>query len=182
MMFSGLPGEQLHEGKGYISPKKEKGAVDRDWVHITPNQDFDGVEGDFKGVDGDFGIFCRGVWTIDVDTRLSSMLAGALCSTGPDTTEGVEGGVRVPSTGLAIMKGAKNIVWGVCPSSLIPSKGFEAGCVWINASANASRFCRALSDGCRPRTRVYSWSSHCGKVSKQENPSHIRRMLCSEHE
>jgi hypothetical protein len=103
--------------------------VDRDWVHVTPNPDFDGVEGDLDGVDGDFGIFHRGVWTVDVDAGLSSVLVGAFCSAGPDTMEGVEGGARAPSTGLAIMKGAENIVWGVCPSSLIPSKGLEARCV-----------------------------------------------------
>ena len=95
-------------------------------MHITPNQDFNGVEGDLDGVDGDFGIFCRGVQTIDVDAGLSSVLVGAFCSTGPDMTEGVEGGARAPLTGLAIMKGAENIGWGVCPSSLIPSKGLEA--------------------------------------------------------
>ena len=54
-----------------------KGAVDRDWAHITPNQDFDGVEGDLEGVDGEFGTFRRGVWTVDVNARLSSVLAGA---------------------------------------------------------------------------------------------------------
>ena len=133
--------------------------MDRDWVQFTPNQDFDGVEGDLDGVDSDFGAFCRGVRTVDVDTRLSSVLAGAFCSAGPDMTEGVEGGVRAPSTGLAIMKGAENIVWGVCPSSLVPSKGLEAGRVWINVSANVSRFCKVSSDGCRPRMRVCSWSS-----------------------
>ena len=100
--------------------------MDQDWVHVTPNQDFDGVEGDLEGVDGDFGAFCRGVRTVDVDTRLSSMLAGAFCSTGPDAMEGVEGGARAPSTGLTVMKGAENIVQGVCPSSLVPSKGLEA--------------------------------------------------------
>ena len=31
--------------------------IDQDWVHVTLNQDFDGVGGDFDGVDGDFGIF-----------------------------------------------------------------------------------------------------------------------------
>ena len=107
------------------------------------------------------------MWTVDVDARLSSMLAGALCSTGPDTTEGGEGGMRAPSTGLAVMKGAENIVWGVCPSSLVPSKGFEAGHMWISALVNAGRFCRALSDGCRPRMRVYSWSScHADRMTQ----------------
>ena len=75
-------------------------------------------------------------------------------------TEGVEGGARAPSMGLTIIKGVENIVWGVCPSSLVPLKGFEARHMWINTSANTSRFCRALRDGCRPRTRVFSWSSH----------------------
>ena len=144
-----------------ISPKgkRKKGALDRDWVHVTPNQDFDGVEGDLEGVDGDFSAFCQGVRTIDVDAGLSSMLAGAFCSAGPDMTEGVEGGVRAPSTGLTIMKGAENIVWGVCPSSLVPSKGLEAGRVRIKASVNVSRFCKVSSDRRRPRTRVCSWSS-----------------------
>ena len=128
-------------------------------MHVTLNQDFDGVDGDFDGVNGDFGIFHRGVQTIDINARLSSVLAGALCSTGPDTMEGVEGGARAPSTGLAIMKGVENVVRGVCPSSLIPLKGFEARYMWINALANASRFCRVLSDGHRLRMRVYSWSS-----------------------
>ena len=68
-------------------------------MHITPNQDFDGVEGDLDGVDGGFGVLCRGVQTVDVNARLSSVLAGAFCSTGPDTMEGVEGGARAPSTG-----------------------------------------------------------------------------------
>ena len=128
--------------------------------------------------------FCRGVWTIDVDAGLSSVLAGALCSTGPDTTEGVEGGARVPSTGLTIMKGAENIVWGVCPSSLVPLKGFEARRVQINASANASRFCRVLSDGHRPRMRVYSWSSrHADQMTQGSDielgGSNVRpRSLC----
>ena len=56
MVFSGLPGEWIHEDKGNISPKRKgmKGAVDRDWAHVTPNQDFDG-EG------GGFGDLCRGV-------------------------------------------------------------------------------------------------------------------------
>ena len=129
-------------------------------MHVTPNQDFNGVEGDLDGINGDFGVFHRGVRTVDVDAGLSSVLAGAFCSVGPDMTEGVEGGVRPPSTGLAIMKGAENIVWGVCPSSLIPSKGLEAGRVGISALANASRFCKVLSDGCRLKTRVCSWSSH----------------------
>ena len=70
-----------------------------------------------------------------------------------------EGGARAPSTGLAIMKGAENIVWGVCPSSLIPSKGLEAGRMRIKVSANVSRFCKVLRDRHRPRTRVCSWSS-----------------------
>jgi hypothetical protein len=131
-----------------------KGAVDRDWAHVTPNQDFDGVEGDLEGVDGEFGTFRRGVRTVDVDAGLSSVLAGAFCSAGPDTTEGVEGGARAPSTGLAVMKGAEYKVWGVCPSSLAPSKGLEAGHVRIKASANVSRFCKTSSDGRRPRTRV----------------------------
>ena len=131
-----------------------KGAVDRDWAHVTPNQDFDGVEGDLEGVDGEFGTFRRGVRTIDVDAGLSSMLAGAFCSVGPDTTDGVEGGARAPSTGLAVMKGAEYKVWGVCPSSLAPSKGLEARRVRIKASANVSRFCKTSSDGRRPRTRV----------------------------
>ena len=78
---------------------------------------------------------------------------------GPDMMEGVQGGARAPSTGLTIMKGVENIVWGVCPSSLVPSKGLEAGHVQINASANTSGFCKASSDGHRPRTRVCSWSS-----------------------
>ena len=77
-----------------------KGAVDRDWAHVTLNQDFDG-EG------GGFGNLCRGVQTIDVEAALSSVLAGALCSAGPDTTEGVGGGAKAPSTGFAVMKGAK---------------------------------------------------------------------------
>ena len=128
-------------------------------MRVTLNQDFDGVEGDLEGVDGEFGAFRQGVRTVDVDAGLSSVLAGAFCSVGPDMTEGVEGGVRAPSTGLAMMKGAEYIVWGVCPSSLAPSKGLEAGCVRIKASANISRFCKTLSDGCRPRTRVCSWSS-----------------------
>ena len=128
-------------------------------MRVTLNQDFDGVEGDLEGIDGEFGAFRRGVQTVDVDAGLSSVLAGAFCSVGPDTTEGVEGGVRAPSTGLAVMKGAEYIVWGVCPSSLAPSKGLEAGRVWIKASANVSRFCKMLSDGRRPRTRVCSWSS-----------------------
>ena len=97
--------------------------------------------------------------TVDVDTRLSSVLVGAFSSVGSDTMEGVEGGARVPSTGLAVMKGAEYIVWGVCPSSLAPSKGLEAGHVRIKALANISRFCKTLSDGHRPRTRVCSWSS-----------------------
>ena len=58
------------------------------------------------------------------------------------------------------MKGVENIVWGVCPSSLVPSKGLEARHVQINASANASRFCKASSNGHRLRMRVCSWSSH----------------------
>ena len=128
-------------------------------MHVTPNQDFNGVEGDLEGIDGDFGAFCRGVRTVDVDARLSSVLAGAFCSAGPDMTEGVEGGARAPLTGLAIMKGAEYIVWGVCPSSLAPSKGLEAGCVRIKALVNVSRFCKTSSDGCRLRTRVCSWSS-----------------------
>ena len=123
-------------------------------MHITPNQDFDGVKGDLEGVDSDFGTFCRGVQTVDVDAGLSSVLVGEFCSVGPDTTEGVEGGVRVPSTGLTVMKGVEYIVWGVCPSSLTPSKGLEAGRVRIKASANVSRFCKTSSDGHRPRTRV----------------------------
>ena len=86
--------------------------LDRDWVHVTPNQDF---KGDLDGIDSDFGASHRGVWTVDIDARLSSVLAGAFCSTGPDMTEGVEGGARAPSTGLTIMKGAENIVWGVSP-------------------------------------------------------------------
>ena len=45
-----------------------KGAVDRDWAHVTPNQDFDG-EG------GGFGDLRRGVQTIDVEAVLSSVLA-----------------------------------------------------------------------------------------------------------
>ena len=45
-------------------------------MHITLNQDFDGVKGDLEGVDGDFGAFRRGVWIIDIDTGLSSVLAG----------------------------------------------------------------------------------------------------------
>ena len=77
-----------------------KGAVDRDWAHITLNQDFNG-EG------GGFGDLSRGVQTIDVEAMLSSMLAGALCSAGPGTTEGVGGGVKAPSTGFAVMKGAE---------------------------------------------------------------------------
>ena len=77
-----------------------KGAVDQDWAHVTPNQDFDG-EG------GGFGNLCRGVQTIDIEAALSSMLAGVLCSTGPDTTEGVGGGAKAPSTGFAVMKGAE---------------------------------------------------------------------------
>ena len=116
-------------------------------MRVTPNQDFDGVEGDLEGVDGEFGTFRRGVRTVDVDARLSSVLAGAFCSAGPDTTEGVEGGVRAPSTGLAVMKGAEYKVWGVCPSSLTPSKGLEAGRVRIKASVNVSRFCKTSSDG-----------------------------------
>ena len=113
------------------------------------------------------------------------MLAGVFCSVGPDTTEGVEGGVRVPLTGLAIMKGAENIVWGVCPSSLIPLKGLEARCMWINASANSSRFCKVLSDGRRPRMRVCSWSSrHADHVTQGSDielgGSNVRpRSLCS---
>ena len=99
------------------------------------------------------------MWTIDVDAGLSSVLAGVFCSAGPDTTEGVEGGVRAPSTGLAVMKGAEYKVWGVCPSSLAPSKGLEAGCMQIKASANVSRFRKTSSDGRRPRMRVCSWSS-----------------------
>ena len=77
------------------------------------------------------------------------------------TADGVadRGGARVPSIGFAVMKRAKNMVWGVCPSRLVPSKGLEAGRVWINASANASRFCRVSMDGRSPRTRVFSWSS-----------------------
>ena len=128
-------------------------------MRITPNQDFDGVEGDLEGVDGEFGTFRRGVQTVDVDTGLSSVLAGAFCSAGPDMTEGVEGGARAPSTGLAVMKGAEYIVWGVCPSSLAPSKGLEARRVRIKVSANVSRFCKTSSDGRRLRTRVCSWSS-----------------------
>ena len=73
--------------------------------------------------------------------------------------EGVEGGARAPSGGLAVMKGVENIVWGGCPSSLVPSKGLEAGHVRIKVSANVSRFCKVSSDGRRPRTRVCSWSS-----------------------
>ena len=57
------------------------------------------------------------------------------------------------------MKGVENIVWGGCPSSLVPSKGLEAGHVRIKVSANVSRFCKVSSDGRRPRTRVCSWSS-----------------------
>ena len=43
--------------------QKEKGRrLDQDWVHVTPNQDFNGVEGDLEGVDSDFGAFLlRGV-------------------------------------------------------------------------------------------------------------------------
>ena len=123
-------------------------------MRITPNQDFDGVEGDLEGVDSEFGTFRRGVRTVDVDAGLSSVLVGVFCSVGPDTTEGVEGGARAPSTGLAVMKGVEYKVWGVCPSSLAPSKGLEAGCVRIKASVNVSRFCKTLSDGRRPRTRV----------------------------
>ena len=73
-------------------------------MHVTPNQDFDGVEGDLEGIDGEFGTFRRGVRTIDVDAGLSSVLAGAFCSAGPDMTEGVEGGARAPSTGRAVGK------------------------------------------------------------------------------
>jgi len=47
------------------------------------------------------------VQTIDVEAVLSSVLAGALCSAGPDTTEGVGGGAKAPSTGFAVMKGAE---------------------------------------------------------------------------
>ena len=36
-----------------------KGAVDRDWAHVTPNQDFDG-EG------GGFGNLRQGVRTVDI--------------------------------------------------------------------------------------------------------------------
>ena len=56
------------------------------------NQDFDG-EG------GGFGDLRQGVRTIDVKAALSSVLAGVLCSAGPDTMEGVGGGVKAPSTG-----------------------------------------------------------------------------------
>ena len=128
-------------------------------MHVTPNQDFDGVEGDLEGVDGDFGAFCQGVQTVDIDAGLSSVLVGVFCSMGPDMTEGVEGGVRAPLTGLAVMKGAEYIVWGVCPSSLTPSKGLEARRVRIKALVNVSRFCKMSSDGRRLRTRVCSWSS-----------------------
>ena len=146
-------------------------------MHVTPNQDFDGVEGDLEGIDGDFGAFHRGVRTVDVDARLSSVLAGAFCSTGPDMTEGVEGGARVPSTGLTVMKGVENIVWGVCPSSLVPSKGLEAGCVQIKALANVSRFCKASSDGRRPRTRVCSFSSrHAVRMTQGSDITRVRRM------
>ena len=51
------------------------------------------------------------------------------------------------------------MVRGVCPSNWVPSKGLEAGRVRIYASANASRFCKASMEGCRPRTRVFTWSS-----------------------
>ena len=117
MKFLWLAGEWGHEDEGNISPKRKRkrGALDRDWVRVTPNQDFDGVEGDLEGVDGGFGTFRRGVRTVDVNAGLSSVLAGVFCSAGPDTTEGVEGGTRMPSTGLAVMKGVEYIVWGVCP-------------------------------------------------------------------
>ena len=145
-----------------------KGAVDQDWAHVMPNQDFDGEEF--------FGTFHRGVQMVDVDAALFSGLAGVSVSTGLGvvggaagvagatgagvtgvTTAGVDGGARAPSMGLAVMKGAENMVRGDCPSSVVPSKGFEAGRMY--ASANASRFCKVSSDGRRPRTRVCSWSS-----------------------
>ena len=104
MKFLWLAREWRHEDKGNISlkRKREREALDRDWVCVTPNQDFDGVEGDLEGVDGEFGALCRGVWTIDVDAGLSSVLVGVFCSAGPDATEGVEGGARAPSTGLTV--------------------------------------------------------------------------------
>ena len=52
------------------------------------------------------------------------------------------------------------MVRGVCPSNWVPSKGLEAGRVRIYVSANASRFCKASMEGRRPRTRVFTWSSH----------------------
>ena len=154
MIFSGLPGEWIHEDKGNISlrKKKDEGAVDRDWVHITPNQDFDG-EGE------GFGNLRQGVQTIDIEATLSSVLEGAFCSTGLGTTEGVGGGAKAPSTGFAVMKGAEYMVRGVCPSNWIPSKGLEAGRVQINMLANTSRFCKVSMEGCRPRTREFTWSS-----------------------
>ena len=82
------------------------------------------------------------------------------CSAGPGTTEGVGGGAKAPSTGFAVMKGVEYMVRGVCPSNWIPSKGLEAGRVQIYASVNASRFCKASMEGHRPRTRVFTWSSH----------------------
>ena len=49
-----------------------KGAVHQDWAHVTLNQDFDG---DGEG----FGNLCRGVWTVNVEATLSSVLEGAFC-------------------------------------------------------------------------------------------------------
>ena len=47
-------------------------------MHVTPNQDFDEVEGDLDGIDSDFSVFCQGVQTVDVDAGLSSVLVGVL--------------------------------------------------------------------------------------------------------
>ena len=90
-----------------------KGAVDRDWAHVTPNQDFDG-EG------GGFGDLRRGVRTVNIKAALSSVLAGVLCSTGPGMMEGVGGGAKAPSTGFAVMN-----IWSGVFTPLIGS--FQTG-------------------------------------------------------
>ena len=149
-----------------------KGAVDQDWAHVMPNRDFDGEEF--------FGTFHRGVQMVDVDAALFSGLAGVSVSTGLGvvggaagvagatgagvtgvTTAGVDGGARAPSMGLAVMKGAENMVRGDCPSSVVPSKGFEAGRMY--ASANASRFCKASMEGCRPKAVHESFANQAKK-------------------
>ena len=134
---------------------------------------------EFDGVDRFLGTFHQGVQTVDIDTTLFSRLARVLVSAASGMTgkaaggtvvrtavvmmamvaAGVRRGVRVLFMGLTVMKGAKYMVRGDCPSSVVPSKGLEAGHVRMYALANASRFCKVLIDGRRLRMRVFSWSS-----------------------